>query len=86
MDSNPVENLIRPIVLNRKNALFAGHDESGKVWGPIASLIEMAKIHALELQTVKELNRPCVAPDYHKSLMDNIFQAMGKYGELSVAK
>jgi transposase len=27
MDSNPVENLIRPLTLNRKNALFAGHDE-----------------------------------------------------------
>jgi transposase len=25
--SNRVENLIRPIALNRKNALFAGHDE-----------------------------------------------------------
>ena len=27
IDSNRVENLIRPIALNRKNALFAGHDE-----------------------------------------------------------
>ena len=27
MDNNPVENLIRPLTLNRKNALFAGHDE-----------------------------------------------------------
>ena len=27
MDSNSVENLIRPVALNRKNALFAGHDE-----------------------------------------------------------
>lgn len=30
MDSNPVENLIRPLALNRKNALFAGHDEGGR--------------------------------------------------------
>ena len=30
MDTNPVENTIRPITLNRKNALFAGHDEGGR--------------------------------------------------------
>jgi len=30
IDSNAVENLIRPIALTRKNALFAGHDEGGE--------------------------------------------------------
>jgi len=30
IDSNSVENMIRPIALNRKYALFAGHDEGGK--------------------------------------------------------
>jgi len=44
IDSNRVENLIRPIALNRKNALFAGHDEGGIAWGRIASLIETCKI------------------------------------------
>ena len=48
IDSNPVENLIRPIALNRKNALFAGHDEGGRTWGRIASLIETAKINGVE--------------------------------------
>ena len=33
IDNNTVENLIRPIALNRKNALFAGHDEGSKNWG-----------------------------------------------------
>jgi len=28
MDANPVENRIRPLVLTRKNALFAGHDKA----------------------------------------------------------
>lgn len=42
IDNNRVENLIRPIALNRKNALFAGHDEGGIAWGRIASLIETA--------------------------------------------
>jgi transposase len=36
MDSNIVERAIRPIALNRKNALFAGHDESGRIWAHIA--------------------------------------------------
>lgn len=48
IDSNNVENLVRPITLNRKNALFAGHDEGGKAWGRIASLIETAKINKVE--------------------------------------
>jgi hypothetical protein len=48
IDSNGIENLIRPIALNRKNALFAGHDEGGIAWGRIASLIETAKINGVE--------------------------------------
>jgi len=43
IDSNNVENLVRPIALNRKNALFAGHDEGGKAWGRIASLLFVGK-------------------------------------------
>ena len=48
IDSNRVENLVRPIALNRKNALFAGHDEGGIAWGRIASLIETCKINDVE--------------------------------------
>ena len=47
MDSNNVENLIRPIALNRKNALFAGHDEGAAARGRIASLIETAKLNGV---------------------------------------
>lgn len=39
IDSNSVENLIRPITLNRKNALFAGHDEGGRAWGRVNDLL-----------------------------------------------
>jgi len=48
IDSNAVERTIRPIALNRKNALFAGHDEGGKNWGRIASLIETCKLNGVE--------------------------------------
>lgn len=40
IDSNTVERTIRPIALNRKYALFAGHDAGAENWAIIASLIE----------------------------------------------
>ena len=48
MDSNFVENRIRPIKLTAKNALFAGHDEGAAAWGRIASLIETCKMNGVE--------------------------------------
>lgn len=48
MDNNAVERSIRPIALNRKNALFAGHDAGAENWGIIASLIETAKLNNVE--------------------------------------
>jgi len=48
IDSNVVERSIRPIALNRKNALFAGSDGGGEHWAVIASLIETCKLIGLE--------------------------------------
>jgi|TARA_B110000238_G_scaffold56681_1_gene61957 transposase len=45
MDSNIFDRAICPIALNRKNALFAGHDEGGRTWVHIASLIETCKLN-----------------------------------------
>ena len=47
LDSNTVERSIRPLALNRKNALFAGSDEGGDNWAVIATLIENCKIHGI---------------------------------------
>jgi transposase len=47
IDTNVVERSIRPIALNRKNALFAGSDEGGANWAIIASLIETAKLNGV---------------------------------------
>jgi transposase len=44
------ERSIRPIVLNRKNALFAGHDQGAENWACIASLIETCKLHGVDPQ------------------------------------
>ncbi|WP_246803289.1 transposase domain-containing protein, partial [Rhizobium leguminosarum] len=38
----------RGIALNRKNALFAGHDAGAENWAIIASLIETCKLHAVD--------------------------------------
>ena len=48
MDSNFVENRIRPLKLTAKNALFASHDEGARSWGRIGSLIETCKMNGVE--------------------------------------
>lgn len=50
MDSNTVERAIRPIALNRKNALFAGSDGGGEHWAILASLIETCKLNGIDPQ------------------------------------
>jgi transposase len=50
IDSNTVERSIRPIALNRKNALFAGSDGGGENWAIIASLIETCKLCGVDPQ------------------------------------
>lgn len=48
IDNNTVERTIRPIALNRKNALFAGHDTGAENWATIASLIETCKLNVVD--------------------------------------
>ena len=48
MDSNLVENAIRSPARNRRNALFAGHDEGGRNWARFASLIGTCKMNGVE--------------------------------------
>jgi transposase len=50
LDTNIVERSIRPLVLNRKNALFAGHDHGAENWACIASLIESCKLSGIDPQ------------------------------------
>ncbi len=50
IDSNIVERAIRPIALNRKNALFAGSDGGAENWAVVASLIETCKLNGVDPQ------------------------------------
>ena len=48
LDNNTVERSIRPIALNRKNALFAGSDGGAEHWATVASLIETCKLNDVD--------------------------------------
>jgi transposase len=51
LDSNIVERSMRPQVLTRKNALFAGHDGGAQNWAIAASLIETCKLNGIDPYT-----------------------------------
>jgi hypothetical protein len=72
IDSNSVENLIRPIALSRKNALFAGHDEGGRAWGRIASLIETAKINGVEPFAYLKATLEAIAAGHPQGQIDDL--------------
>jgi transposase len=50
LDTNTVERTIRPLVLSRKNALFASGDDGGARWAAMASLIETCKLNGVNPQ------------------------------------
>jgi transposase len=67
-----VERKIRPIALNRKNALFAGHDEGGKNWGRIASLIETCKMNDIEPFAYIKATLEAIASGYPADQIDEL--------------
>jgi len=48
MDTNTVERAIRPVTLNRKNALFAGNDGGARHWAIALTLIHSAKLNGVD--------------------------------------
>ena len=72
MDSNVVERAIRPIALNRKNALFAGHDEGGRTWARIASLIETCKLNDVELYAYLKATLEAIAAGHPAARIDEL--------------
>ncbi len=71
-DSNVVERSIRPIALNRKNALFAGHDEGAKNRGIIASLIETCKLNDVNPRAYIEQTLTRIAQGHLQSHIDEL--------------
>jgi transposase len=51
MDTNVVERAIRPVVITRKNSLFAGSDGGARHWSIAMTLIQTAKLNGVEPMT-----------------------------------
>jgi len=72
MDTNPVENQIRPLTLTRKNALFAGHDEGGRTWARLASLIATCKINSVEPYAWMKTTLEAIAQGHPQARIDEL--------------
>ena len=72
LDNNTVERTIRPIALNRKNALFAGHDAGAENWAVIASLIETCKLNAVDPYAWLAATLNAIATGYMQSRVEDL--------------
>ena len=72
MNANIVENAIRPLDLNRKNALFAGHDEGAKAWARIASLVVTAKMNSVNPHAYLKATLEAIAAGHPASDVDTL--------------
>ena len=62
LDTNPVENQIRPIALTRKNALFAGNEVGAENWAMLAS-----QVATFKMSGVNPVNNFAAA---HRAILD----------------
>ena len=72
LDNNTVERTIRPIALNRKNALFAGHDAGAENWATIASLVETCKLNAIEPHAYLTATLRAIINGHKQSQIDDL--------------
>ncbi|MBY3476179.1 IS66 family transposase [Rhizobium laguerreae] len=72
IDNNSVERTIRPIALNRKNALFAGHDAGAENWATIASLVETFKLNAVDPQMYLTATLTAIVNGHKQSRIDEL--------------
>lgn len=60
------------ITLNRKNALFAGHDEGGRTWVRMASLIKTCKLNAVDPYAYLRATLTAIANGHPASRIDDL--------------
>ena len=72
IDNNTVERTIRPIALNRKNALFAGHDTGAENWAVIASLIETCKMNGVDPHAWLSATLTAIVQGHKQSQIDHL--------------
>jgi hypothetical protein len=76
IDNNSVERTIRPIALNRKNALFAGHDAGAENWATIASLIETCKLNAVDPQAYLTATLTAIVKGHKQSRIGELYRGI----------
>lgn len=81
MDSNAVERTIRPIALNRKNALFAGHDAGAESWAMLASLIGTCKLNGVETHAYLTHTLSAIVNRHKQSQINDLLKWSGKFGQ-----
>jgi transposase len=72
IDNNTVERTFRPIALNRKNALFAGHDAGADNWAVIASLIETCKMNGVDPHAWLTATLTAIVKGHKQSQIDDL--------------
>ena len=72
IDSNTIERTIRPIALNRKNALVAGHDTGAENWAVIASLIETFKMNIIDPHAWLSATLTAIVQGHKQSQIDGL--------------
>jgi transposase len=72
------------MTLNRKNALFAGHDEGGRTWARLASLIGTCKLNGVEPYAYMKALLEAIAAGHPQSRIDELLPWNFK-GEIQTA-
>lgn len=72
LDTNPVENLIRPIALTRKNALFAGHEVGAENWALLASLLATCKLNGVDPAAYVAATLRAIVDGHPQSRIDDL--------------
>lgn len=76
IDTNNVKRTIRPIALNRENALFAGHDAGAENCAVIASLIETCKMNAADPHTWLQKRSPPSSKGISRARSKNCYRGI----------
>ena len=72
LDTNPVENAIRPVALTRKNALFAGHEVGAQNWALLASIVATCKINDIDPVAYLAKTLQAIMDGHPKSRIDEL--------------
>ena len=72
LDTNPVENQIRPIALTRKNALFASDETGAENWAMLASLVATCKMSGVNPVDYIADTLHAILDDHPKSAIEEL--------------